>query len=81
VRTSSGSRVVVFLVAAVTVIVTAIVPFTSLIALAVLFGVRKRFDRRKLQVLVWAALIGLVLQLTWVVILYILPLQGTTTFH
>jgi hypothetical protein len=81
VEVSRTSRVSVFLAAVVTLVVTAVVPFTSLIALAVLFGVRKRLDRRELQVLAGAAIIGLVLQLTWIVILYVLPIQGSTVFH
>jgi len=74
-------KALVFLAAAGLLVITAIVPFVSLVALAVLFGLRKRLGRRELRILTGAAIIGLVLQLTWIAILYVVPLQGSTVFH
>ena len=80
-KASRMPKALVFLAAAGLLVITAIVPFVSLVALAVLFGLRKRLGRRELRILTGAAIIGLVLQLTWIAILYVVPLQGSTVFH
>jgi RsiW-degrading membrane proteinase PrsW (M82 family) len=80
-KTKSGPRVAIALCALVLVVVTTIVPFASLVALAILFVMRHRFGRRELQLLAGAAIVGFVLQFTWVAVLYFVPLQGSTVFH
>lgn len=80
-KTKNSSIVAVALCAFVLVIVTTIVPFASVVALAILFVMRHRFSRREIQLLAGAAIVGLLLQLTWVAVLYVVPLQGSTVFH